>query len=175
VYFWAWKNNIPVFCPAITDGSIGAALALRRLGAAGAAAPGTRTSGWPAARWRLPDAVFAAAAAASPHPPPPHTTLHRRHALLPQLQEPRAGGGRGGRHPRHQRLRHARSAAQDRHDHPGRRCVAPRRLPGPVHGWCRCTPSHTHTAAMPPLPWPLLHASCRMRCPFALQACPSTT
>lgn len=23
VYYWAWKNNIPVFCPAITDGSIG--------------------------------------------------------------------------------------------------------------------------------------------------------
>jgi hypothetical protein len=25
VYYWAWKNNIPVFCPAITDGSIGEA------------------------------------------------------------------------------------------------------------------------------------------------------
>jgi deoxyhypusine synthase len=25
VYYWAWKNNIPVFCPAITDGSIGKA------------------------------------------------------------------------------------------------------------------------------------------------------
>ena len=23
VYYWAWKNNIPVFCPAITDGSLG--------------------------------------------------------------------------------------------------------------------------------------------------------
>lgn len=23
VYYWAQKNNIPVFCPAITDGSIG--------------------------------------------------------------------------------------------------------------------------------------------------------
>ncbi|CAE7884840.1 dhps, partial [Symbiodinium sp. KB8] len=23
VYYWAWKNNIPVYCPAITDGSIG--------------------------------------------------------------------------------------------------------------------------------------------------------
>lgn len=23
VYYWAWKNNVPVFCPAITDGSIG--------------------------------------------------------------------------------------------------------------------------------------------------------
>ena len=23
VYYWAWKNNIPVFCPAITDGGIG--------------------------------------------------------------------------------------------------------------------------------------------------------
>ena len=23
VYFWAYKNNIPVFCPALTDGSIG--------------------------------------------------------------------------------------------------------------------------------------------------------
>jgi deoxyhypusine synthase len=23
VYYWAWKNNIPVFCPALTDGSIG--------------------------------------------------------------------------------------------------------------------------------------------------------
>ncbi|EFA85746.1 deoxyhypusine synthase [Heterostelium album PN500] len=23
IYYWAWKNNIPVFCPAITDGSIG--------------------------------------------------------------------------------------------------------------------------------------------------------
>ena len=23
VYYWCWKNNIPVFCPAITDGSIG--------------------------------------------------------------------------------------------------------------------------------------------------------
>ena len=23
VYYWAWKNQIPVFCPAITDGSIG--------------------------------------------------------------------------------------------------------------------------------------------------------
>jgi deoxyhypusine synthase len=23
VYYWAWKNNIRVFCPAITDGSIG--------------------------------------------------------------------------------------------------------------------------------------------------------
>jgi deoxyhypusine synthase len=23
VYYWAWKNNIPVFCPAITDGSVG--------------------------------------------------------------------------------------------------------------------------------------------------------
>lgn len=23
VYYWAWKNNIPVFCPAIMDGSLG--------------------------------------------------------------------------------------------------------------------------------------------------------
>ena len=23
IYYWAWKNKIPVFCPAITDGSIG--------------------------------------------------------------------------------------------------------------------------------------------------------
>jgi len=23
VYYWAWKNNIPVFCPGITDGGIG--------------------------------------------------------------------------------------------------------------------------------------------------------
>lgn len=23
VYYWAHKNNIPVFCPALTDGSIG--------------------------------------------------------------------------------------------------------------------------------------------------------
>jgi len=23
VYYWAWKNNIPVYCPALTDGSIG--------------------------------------------------------------------------------------------------------------------------------------------------------
>lgn len=23
IYFWAWKNKIPVFCPAITDGSLG--------------------------------------------------------------------------------------------------------------------------------------------------------
>lgn len=23
VYYWCWKNNIPVYCPAITDGSIG--------------------------------------------------------------------------------------------------------------------------------------------------------
>lgn len=23
VYYWAYKNDIPVFCPAITDGSIG--------------------------------------------------------------------------------------------------------------------------------------------------------
>lgn len=23
IYYWAWKNNIPVFCPAITDGAIG--------------------------------------------------------------------------------------------------------------------------------------------------------
>jgi deoxyhypusine synthase len=23
VYYWCWKNNIPVFCPALTDGSIG--------------------------------------------------------------------------------------------------------------------------------------------------------
>ena len=23
VYYWAWKNSIPVFCPALTDGSIG--------------------------------------------------------------------------------------------------------------------------------------------------------
>ncbi len=23
IYYWAWKNNIPVFCPAITDGSLG--------------------------------------------------------------------------------------------------------------------------------------------------------
>lgn len=23
VYYWAYKNNIPVFCPAITDGSLG--------------------------------------------------------------------------------------------------------------------------------------------------------
>lgn len=23
VYYWCWKNNIPVFCPAITDGSLG--------------------------------------------------------------------------------------------------------------------------------------------------------
>ena len=23
IYFWAWKNQIPVFCPAITDGSLG--------------------------------------------------------------------------------------------------------------------------------------------------------
>ncbi|TKA66434.1 Deoxyhypusine synthase [Cryomyces minteri] len=23
VYYWAWRNNIPVFCPALTDGSLG--------------------------------------------------------------------------------------------------------------------------------------------------------
>jgi deoxyhypusine synthase len=23
VYYWAWKNDIPVFCPALTDGSLG--------------------------------------------------------------------------------------------------------------------------------------------------------
>lgn len=23
IYYWAYKNNIPVFCPAFTDGSIG--------------------------------------------------------------------------------------------------------------------------------------------------------
>jgi deoxyhypusine synthase len=23
VYYWAYKNNIPVFCPALTDGSMG--------------------------------------------------------------------------------------------------------------------------------------------------------
>jgi deoxyhypusine synthase len=23
VYYWAWRNQIPVYCPAITDGSIG--------------------------------------------------------------------------------------------------------------------------------------------------------
>ena len=23
VYYWCYKNNIPVFCPAITDGSLG--------------------------------------------------------------------------------------------------------------------------------------------------------
>ena len=23
IYYWAWKNNIPVFCPAFTDGAIG--------------------------------------------------------------------------------------------------------------------------------------------------------
>lgn len=23
VYYWAWKNNIPVFCPGLTDGSLG--------------------------------------------------------------------------------------------------------------------------------------------------------
>lgn len=23
IYYWAWKNSIPVFCPAITDGSLG--------------------------------------------------------------------------------------------------------------------------------------------------------
>ena len=23
IYYWAWKNNIPVFCPALTDGSMG--------------------------------------------------------------------------------------------------------------------------------------------------------
>jgi deoxyhypusine synthase len=26
VYYWAYKNNIPVFCPAITDGGIGDSL-----------------------------------------------------------------------------------------------------------------------------------------------------
>lgn len=23
IYYWAWKNDIPVFCPALTDGSLG--------------------------------------------------------------------------------------------------------------------------------------------------------
>lgn len=23
IYYWCWKNNIPVFCPAITDGALG--------------------------------------------------------------------------------------------------------------------------------------------------------
>ena len=23
IYYWCWKNNIPVFSPALTDGSIG--------------------------------------------------------------------------------------------------------------------------------------------------------
>lgn len=23
IYYWAWKNSIPVFCPALTDGSLG--------------------------------------------------------------------------------------------------------------------------------------------------------
>lgn len=31
VYYWAWKNNIPVFCPAITDGSIGETAACAHL------------------------------------------------------------------------------------------------------------------------------------------------
>lgn len=26
VYYWCYKNNIPVFCPAITDGAVGDAL-----------------------------------------------------------------------------------------------------------------------------------------------------
>lgn len=30
VYYWAYKNNIPVFCPAITDGSIGDMLFFHR-------------------------------------------------------------------------------------------------------------------------------------------------
>jgi deoxyhypusine synthase len=31
VYYWAWKNSIPVFCPAITDGSIGETTACHHL------------------------------------------------------------------------------------------------------------------------------------------------
>lgn len=23
IYYWCWKNNIPVFCPAFTDGALG--------------------------------------------------------------------------------------------------------------------------------------------------------
>jgi deoxyhypusine synthase len=23
IYYWAYRNNIPVFCPALTDGSLG--------------------------------------------------------------------------------------------------------------------------------------------------------
>lgn len=23
IYYWCWKNDIPVFCPAITDGAVG--------------------------------------------------------------------------------------------------------------------------------------------------------
>ena len=23
VYYWCWKNDIPVFCPAFTDGALG--------------------------------------------------------------------------------------------------------------------------------------------------------
>ena len=23
IYYWCWKNDIPVFCPAFTDGAIG--------------------------------------------------------------------------------------------------------------------------------------------------------
>lgn len=30
VYYWAWKNNIPIFCPALTDGSIGDMLHLHK-------------------------------------------------------------------------------------------------------------------------------------------------
>ena len=30
VYYWAYKNSIPVFCPAITDGSIGDMLFFHR-------------------------------------------------------------------------------------------------------------------------------------------------
>ena len=31
VYYWAWKNDIPVFCPALTDGSIGDMLYYHRI------------------------------------------------------------------------------------------------------------------------------------------------
>ena len=30
VYYWAWRNNIPVYCPAITDGSLGDMLFFHR-------------------------------------------------------------------------------------------------------------------------------------------------
>jgi deoxyhypusine synthase len=91
VYYWAYKNGIPVFCPAITDGSIGDMLFFHRWGAGGPR--GSHLEAPQPGRARAQPGRSAPAGSPSHRQPQPHTpiTPHPQtpHPRTPHPQTPR--------------------------------------------------------------------------------------